>query len=265
MRSVCAPAVVAFNARLAAGGAPWRFPTSAVPTWLPRLPGREIYQQYFLALDGPSTVRGAYGIKHQLYRIGGEERSIGQIALPLSEGVIDRSYGQVGAQLLLHALRQQPLLYALGMGGNDEPITKLVRAAGWRVITVPFQFRVVRPARFLKNITLLRRTPLRAGATEHGRLPKSVGWLACHAWRSCSQPPRPPQIPALEIEEFDEFDDRANDVWRQCRNILIDRRPRRDWRCASFIPGRTRGFHPCPVSGRLVAWSVGPYFWRPIS
>ena len=46
-------AVRDFNRRLRAGGErEFEFPESAVPDWLPPTPGRTIYQQYFVAVDG---------------------------------------------------------------------------------------------------------------------------------------------------------------------------------------------------------------------
>src|SRR5262249_44403219 len=104
-----APAVIAFNERLGQRGVPWRFQTPAPPGGLPRRPGRTMFQQFFRALDESPAVRGVYCVKHQDYRTGDTVRSIGQLALPLSEGVVDRTYAQVGAQLLMHLMRLQPL------------------------------------------------------------------------------------------------------------------------------------------------------------
>ena len=208
------PGVIAFNARLADGGMPWRFPTSPISLLFPRQPERRIYQQYFLALDESSNVRGGYCIKHQEYRIGDSLRSIGQIALPLSEGIIDRSFSQVGAQLLLHAIREQPLLYALGMGSQDESITHLVRAAGWRVITLPFFFRVVRPFGFLRNVQALRTTSLRRCASDLLAY-SGLGWLGCKMTDLvllCGTP----SYRGLTVDQVDEFADWADDLWNAC-------------------------------------------------
>src|SRR6516164_9427867 len=90
------PAVVEFNTRMATGGASWRFSVSATPSWLPHRPGSNLYQQFFLAADTELAVRGGYCIKHEVYRIAGKDTSIGQIALPLSEGVIDRRFAHLG-------------------------------------------------------------------------------------------------------------------------------------------------------------------------
>ena len=94
------------TARLAAAGVSWPFPRRPRRVWLFRRPNCNVYQQLFVATDGPATVRGGYRIKHEVYRIAGREERIGQIALPLSEGIIDHRFAQVGAQLLLHALRR---------------------------------------------------------------------------------------------------------------------------------------------------------------
>ena len=206
------PGVVAFNDRLAQGGTRWRFPTSPTSGWLPRRPGRSLFQQYFLALDGSSDVRGGYCIKHQDYRIGDSVRSIGQIALPLSEGIVDRTFAQVGAQLLLHAIHQQPLLYALGIGGQDETITHLVRAAGWRVITLPFCFRVIRPYGFLRNVRILRRSPLRRAILD-GLAFTGLGWLGGNVANFVLSY-RAPSHQGLTVEQVDEFSDWADELWQ---------------------------------------------------
>ena len=191
------------------GGSEWRFPASAVPHWLPRRQNCDIYQQLFVAMDEPATVRGGYCIKHEVYRIAGREQRIGQIALPLSEGIVDRRFAQVGTQLLLHAIHQQPLLYALGMGGYREPITHLVQLA-LGVVTLPFHFRIVRPTGFLRNIQSLRcASP--ASSRTCWRLPDSDGWVAGRPICLLARQPAPP--PELETERFDEFGDWADRLW----------------------------------------------------
>ena len=158
--------VARFNARLRAGGIREQFPASPIPAWLPKIPGRRLYQEYFLAADNGSNVRGAYILKHQDFQIGGQVVPIADFHLPISEGAVDRAYVQVGVQLLLDARQRQPLLYALGMGGYDEPLPRLLKACRWEMFSVPFFLRVVRPAAFLRNIAHLRQTPLRRGLLD---------------------------------------------------------------------------------------------------
>lgn len=45
------PAVKDFNGRLSRGGVAFRFPESPVPGCLPKVDGRETYQEYFVALE----------------------------------------------------------------------------------------------------------------------------------------------------------------------------------------------------------------------
>ncbi len=155
-----APAVTAFNARLKTGGMKMRFPETPTPAWLPRLPGRSLYQEYFLAVSG-DAVRGAYILKSQEFVLRGDVVTVGNFQLPISEGTVDKAFAAVGLQLLTDALRRQPLLYALGIGGSQESLTQLLRAVGWNIAPVPFLARVHHPARFLREITYLRKTVAR--------------------------------------------------------------------------------------------------------
>ncbi len=154
------PAVVAFNVRLQAGGMNVRFPETPTPAWLPRLPGRSLYQEYFLAVSG-DAVRGAYILKSQEFVLRGDVVTVGNLQLPISEGTVDKAFAAVGLQLLSDALRRQPLLYSLGIGGSQEPLTRLLRAVGWSIAPVPFVARVHHPVRFLREITYLRKTSAR--------------------------------------------------------------------------------------------------------
>lgn len=146
-----------FNARLRTGGVKSQFPTSPVPAWLPKLAGRRLFQEHYLAVDDTAAVRGAYILKHQDFWIKDEVLSIGDFHLPISEGVVNKSYPQVAVQLLRHAIQKQPLLFGLGIGGYDESLAGLLDAAKWSMFSVPFFFRVGHPSAFLRNISYFRR------------------------------------------------------------------------------------------------------------
>src|SRR2546428_5861081 len=99
-------AVREFNGRLQAGGCgEFTFPEAPEP-------GR---QEFLVVADG--CVRGGYILRPQDFSFGGQIRRVAHYRLPLSEGLIDSAYLGAGALMLRHALAQQPLLYALGMGG----------------------------------------------------------------------------------------------------------------------------------------------------
>ncbi len=179
------PAVMAFNQRLAAGGiAPqFHFPESNVPYWLPKTDERRIYQEYYLAVDGPE-VRGAFILKYQDFVLGGEKLPVVYYHLPVSEGIVNKAFASVGVLMLRSALKKEPSLFALGMGGFDRPLPTMLKAMGWSLSAVPFYFRVQHPAAFLRQISPLRQSPARrflagiAAATGTGWIGiKSLHWL----------------------------------------------------------------------------------------
>lgn len=204
-------AVISFNRRLADGGATFQFPESPVPALLPKVEGRKIYQEYYVAHDSDGTVRGAYILKHQLFLVGGQLIDVGNYQLPLSEGIINRRFNAVGLQLLSDALKRSRLLYCLGMGGVNRPLPKLLKATGWHLQEVPFFFYVTRGGSFLKNITYLRQqTAVRLAcnlAAWSGLGP--LGLRIAHWWRT---KPVTVKSPA-RCRSLDEFDSLTNALW----------------------------------------------------
>ena len=143
-------AVRDFNARIAGTG--FDYPLVPAP-------------DHFLAVDD-AQVRGGYILRRQRFWIHGKALEVAHYRLPLSEGIRDRTYATLGMQLIRHALKQQPLLYALGMGGFDQPLPRMLKALGWNLRAVPFLFKVNRAAGFLRNIETLRKTPARRVALD---------------------------------------------------------------------------------------------------
>jgi hypothetical protein len=219
------PALRAFNQRLAAGGARWRFPEDPKPTWLPRVPRSDVFQELFLLLEG-DAVRGGYVLKHQAVSLGGQIRAVGTLYMPLSEGTINRAYSLVGARLFSDALHRESLLFALGLGGSDAPATGLVRALGWQLLTVPFFFKVLHGPRFLRHIRYLRTTPLRKFLLDLAAL-SGMGLVAAAAARALLTR-RPRGNAPLEVEVVEGFGDWADDLWQVCASSY------------SFVAVRTR-------------------------
>ena len=88
-------AVRQFNRRLRSSGLNMGFFESSMPHGLVKVPGRSLYEEHFLALEG-DVVRGAYGLKHQDFWIGGQTVSIADFWLPISEGAVNKKYATVG-------------------------------------------------------------------------------------------------------------------------------------------------------------------------
>ncbi len=150
-----------FNGRLSAGGVPYRLPECPTLPWLPKGNGREMFQECYVAVENGSAVRGGYILKRQTFMIEGERHSVGCYRLPLSEGLTDRRYGAVGLRLLTDALKREPLLYVLGIGGIHERLSRMLTALSWRLHAVPFHFKVIRPFRVARQLSYLRTSLLR--------------------------------------------------------------------------------------------------------
>ena len=203
--------VLLFNERLKNGGVRYCFPASPVPAWLPKTAGCSLFQEMFLAVDQNAHVHGGYLLKHHESWIGGRMVSIADLQLPLSESTISRAYALVGPHLLLDALKRQPLLYGLGVGGHREPLARLLRAAGWKLEAVPFFFRVVRPFRFLRNIGYLRNSTIRRVVCDLLAF-SGLGWLGI-AGIQALRTRRPQGNESAVAETIDEFGDWATTLW----------------------------------------------------
>lgn len=247
------PAVVEFNGRLRAGGARMQFPVSPVPAWLPKIAGRTLYEEYYLALEAESIVRGGYILKYQDFWVSGRDERVTNLQLPISEGIVERAYSQVGVQLLLDALKRQPLLYCLGMGGYEEQLPRLLKAAGWSMFLVPFFFRVVHPNAFLRNITLLRRSSVRCAALDALAL-SGLGWLGIRTVQTVTSR----RVPAVAADLADEFGDWADELWESHKDRYGMTAVRNGEVLRILYPKSDPRFLRLKITerGRLIGWAV---------
>jgi hypothetical protein len=211
------PAVKAFNARLLAGGVFHEFQFHESPTcaWLPKRENRRIYQEYFVATED-GVVRGGYVLKHQPFSCRGEVQNLPFYHGPISEGLFNKKYASVGALLTRHAVKTQPLLFALGMGGWEQPLPRMLQAMRWKMFEVPFYFYVARPFRFLRQIRPLRNTVLKTAAAEAGAW-TGAGWAGLrtvHALRRRT----PAHASGATVEAVADFGEWADPLWESCHD-----------------------------------------------
>ncbi|MBI3837579.1 MAG: hypothetical protein HY288_06565 [Planctomycetia bacterium] len=209
-------AVKAFNGRLLAGGAALTFPESHIPAWLPKIDGRNIYHEYYLAVED-GAVRGAYILKHQPFYINGSTMPLAEYRLPLSEGQVDKQFASVAVQMYLDAMRKQPQLYTVGIGGYQEAAAQMLISAGWNTSLVPFYFRVLHPARFLRNIVYLRTTPGRRLAMDALAM-SGLGAVAVHLYQARKTRHRPRDTSAVAYHVESGFGPWADEIWQDARD-----------------------------------------------
>lgn len=210
------PAVRAFNVRLQQGGVTYRFPEASAANGA----HAPVVEHGFVAVQDGRDVRGGYLIRERDYWLGGRRMRAGFIRLPLSEGLVDRTYSMLAAQLMAHALRRQPFLFGLGIGGRDQTFTRIVSALGWTIETVPFFFRVARPSRVARGLAYLRRTRSRRLLLDAAAW-TGAAWLAGRA-AGVLRPLRPAD-PGDAIECFESLDAWADggawldELWQRFR------------------------------------------------
>jgi hypothetical protein len=221
-------AVQDFNRRLqgSSGDPNFVFSQSAVPRWLPPSADKPVWNEFYVAIDGSSntgpTVRGVYALKQEVMFVRGKGlHRIGCYHHPLSEGIVDRSFASVGALLARDALAQQPLLYALGMGGMERSIAKMLKALGFSLTPIPFYFRVVHPAKFLREMRALRTEPWRASLMNIAAA-TGAGWLAIKSAQAAASLRSRSASPRVDftVEEGVEFSDWADELWAQAKETV---------------------------------------------
>jgi len=201
-------AVRRFNQRLAAGGLEkFAFPEAFQSLDLPRIGERQIWREYFVAIDSTQEVRGGYVLRGQPFWSEGRPTSLTFLKLPVSEGVIDRRYAAVGVTLLQDVTSRDPFVFALGMGGIHMPLPKILNRMKWRVSEVPFFFKIRRFSRVLNELRMPNQTVLGRFALELAAR-SGCGSLACLALQRSSRP-----YTGWTVEEVSDFGDWVDEIW----------------------------------------------------
>jgi hypothetical protein len=246
------PAALNFNERMISGGVDPRLLLSRQPfEFNPLLP---LSTESRVVVDG-DRIRGGYLLQWRDFWIDGESRRLCAYQTPISEGIIDRKYMGIGPALIRHALSVNPLLYAVGMGGLDRPLPRMLKPLGFAVTTVPFVFLVNRPGRFLRQIEHLRSSPLRRLALDTLRL-SGLGWLGARAWQRLHTVRH--RIRSITFEVVDALDEIADRVWAESRDRYSFVGVRNAAMLRLLFSSTDRNFRRIAVSagGDRVGWAV---------
>ncbi|MGE5570914.1 MAG: hypothetical protein ACM3S5_17915 [Rhodospirillales bacterium] len=242
-----APAVKEFNLRIAAA-------TGSTEFFLPEHPAQGESENYFLALED-YTVRGGYILRRQEFSVRGKMVRLAHYRQPVSEGTWNRAFAGVGPQMLRAALAEEPLLFALGMGGGEFALPRMLRAMRWRLMPVPFFFKVLDVGRFLREIRLLRKTQGRRFVAEAARV-TGTGWLAIRAAQRLVAIRRAKM--ECELEQFRGFGGWADAIWERAhrRYALIGLRD--SGVLNQLYPASNERFLGLRVSrgGRTIGWAI---------
>jgi hypothetical protein len=203
------PAACAFNRRMREANPPTDFlleERSAPPQVRP---GATVTR--WVAVDEEGNVHGGVMSWEHPGIVGAAVRRVINLQSPLSEGIIDRDYVLVGWHILKSFLRQTPYVYAVGMGSEERPFPRFLKAMGWTVRPVPFYFRMIRPARCVRELGPLRKSAWKrvAGSVAAATGAASIG---AAVWHRATVPARQAagQYAAEAVTSWGEW---AADVW----------------------------------------------------
>ena len=244
------PAVLAFNQRMTEGHAASDF---LLPTAIKTgrtTPDDPIQWTSYVVLDG-EFVRGGMLAMDQPGMLNGQEVCATNFQSPLSEGIVDPKYSIVGMQMVKFMQKRADAVFMVGMGSADRPLPTLLAAAGWSVRPVPFLFRVHHAGKFLRELQMLRTSPLKRIAAQTARF-TGLGALGLAVQQRQKRPGQG------SIRQVAAWGDWADEIWQRCRDscsfaVQRDRRtlaslyPASDVRTKILLVER---------GGKAVGWSV---------
>jgi hypothetical protein len=241
------PLVKALNRRLAEGGSTWAFYEQANPEWLEPGATPNTQRDFYVALDDEGVARGGYALKPEVFLLRGKPIELASIQGPVSEGLVNAAYSPLAFQLIRDMESRSPNLFSWGA---SDRVLELFRRLKWREHRMPFQLRVVRPARFLRRNAFLRKRPRNRWVLDllaYTGVGAAAIWSAQAAltWSGRGNRHR------LETVEVDSFGSWADEIWAAAapqyeliairdRDTMNARLPRRGW-FPAYILQITRG------------------------
>jgi len=206
-------AALAFNRRMSLAQAKTEFLLPEAPP-LPSPVGRALRSTYFLAVDD-DAVRGGLVVRDCPAWLDGADVAAANCIAPLSEGAINRRYSFLAICFLKFLLRQSPFVFSVGMGDPENPYPRVLRAAGWTLVNVPFFFKVFRASRFLRQLSVFRQSTARKLGAEIAAA-TGLGALAVAALDGRSIEARK-RASGLALSTPRAWESWADDIWSSFR------------------------------------------------
>jgi hypothetical protein len=244
-----APAVRDFNAIMKQAGFS-ALPETPQSVWLPPTKEGSLFEECFVAVED-GHVRGGYAASRHQAWVGGETRPVSYMRLPVSEAVVNRKYSLVPARLVKDALARHPLTFGMGMGGDEVPVARLLKAMKFRVEPVPFYFKIHRAARFLTGSHVMNPWLAKSAAYSGG------AWAAKHALDLALVRDRALER-RLRVEVVPDFRDWADELWDNAKEKYTWVAGRDSQAMNAIYPTRERSYIRLKVwdGARLAGWAI---------
>jgi len=142
------------------------------------------------------------------------------------------------------------------MGGYERPLPQMLIRLGWSHFAVPFFFRVLRPAKFLRQMQTLRHSAARRLALDLAAF-TGAGWLGTKLFQSyrALTSPRVKRSEALEVQIFSQ---ETQSLWEDARSNCSLTAVRDHQTLRLLYPGSESHLSRIEVrrDGRLIGWAV---------
>jgi len=204
-------AIERLNGRLAAGGAVDR----VYPEGAEQERAGQIRERLFVAAD-EGEIRGGVWLREQPFRVRGQDVGCGWLKYPVAESLVDARFNAVPGSLLIQCLREQPRLMALGLGGHETPLARMLARLRWTGMTVPMLFRFVRPARALRRLGPMRASRARRLAADV-LAASGAAWVGQRLWDAANAVRRG-RVSACQVREEPALGPWADEIWRRVRD-----------------------------------------------
>jgi hypothetical protein len=239
-------------------------PKTEVGGSLDVLPDAPFTKRQFVVLE-EDEVRGGFLLQEQQFEVASRRQWVGNIQMPISEGLVDRKYATVAGRMLKLLAEKRPFLFAVGMGSVEAQFARLLAAMNWRVVLVPFKFYIARSSKFFREIQPLHITKARAAAANTAAW-TGLGYLGIRvlqASRSLKAGGNRRRLRAESVSEWGEWTEAIWNAYRnECSFIGIRDRPTLpsfhdlNWpgmiaRRFQHADGRTRGWAAMQVTQML--------------
>lgn len=253
-RPTDALAIDQFNIRMAAGGVSHRLYPENEHELSGKTDDPRFTRLLVAARDG--VIHGGVWLTSQSLRLAGTTIRASWIKYPVAESLIDPAHAGIPAAIVLHMTRAEGTLLSLGLGGRQTAFARILDGFKWSGSTVPFYFRIVRPARVLRHLRFVRSSRLRAAVMDV-LAGTGLGAVGFGIFRGLQRLGRPTPRISCSVTEVDQFGSWTDRLWdMHCdRYSLVSMRDQATLN--DLYPSRFPGLSRLRISdsGRDLGWA----------
>jgi hypothetical protein len=256
-------AVNRFNQRFDDADGYFSFSESEISRIFKKNEFTKLFFEFYIAKDKDGEVRGGYYFKNQEYYLNKETIEIVFMQLPLSEGIINKNYKQVGPMIFEDMEERRNLVFVLGMGGFQYPLPKRLKKNGWFMYLVPFYFFINKPNAFLNDFEYLNTIKKSFSKKILINIVKVLGLLHVFAFLSATYTAiykllKYKKYNGVNVEIIEEFSAFTDELWEKNKFFYSIIAKRDQHVLNQLYPKTSNKFHKLKITkkGVCIGWVV---------